>query len=160
LLSHHGGPFRPCRATRWLFIVSLNLEGQWIPLRLYSTNGARRTRPSLFCPGRQPRKPGTRSQRHCLTRRRYRLSTLPPKKPAPPPGPRGFTTDALRRGRGLEPPQAPSPTTFALMNELDALAEDLAMRSRASTDQRSEPDQGSEAENSDERKEKEEEDRT
>jgi hypothetical protein len=64
----------------------------------------------------------------------------------PAPGPQSFAPDALRREPVFESAQAPSATTFELMNQLDALAQDLAAKSHASVDQRSEPDQRSEAE--------------
>jgi hypothetical protein len=64
----------------------------------------------------------------------------------PAPGPQSFAPDALRREPVFESAQAPSATTFELMNQLDALAQDLAAKSHVSVDQRSEPDQRSEAE--------------
>jgi hypothetical protein len=71
----------------------------------------------------------------------------------PAPGPQAPALDALRREPGLVPTQAPSAATFELMNQLDALAQDLAAKSRASSDPPSEVENVQERE---EEKEKEE----
>jgi chemotaxis protein histidine kinase CheA len=64
----------------------------------------------------------------------------------PAPGPQSFAPDALRKEPVFESAQAPSATTFELMNQLDALAQDLAAKSHASVEPRIEPDQRSEVE--------------
>jgi chemotaxis protein histidine kinase CheA len=64
----------------------------------------------------------------------------------PAPGPQSFGPDAVRREPVFESAQAPSATTFELMNQLDALAQDLAAKSQASVEPRIEPDQRSEVE--------------
>src|SRR5262249_23522720 len=56
----------------------------------------------------------------------------------PAPGPQAPAEGVLRKEPALAPTQAPSATTFELMNQLDALAQDLAVRSRASSEQHSE----------------------
>jgi hypothetical protein len=64
----------------------------------------------------------------------------------PAPGPQSFALDSARSEPVIESAQAPSATTFELMNQLDALAQDLAAKSHASLDQRIEQDQPNEAE--------------
>jgi len=64
----------------------------------------------------------------------------------PAPGPQSLASDARQREAAIETAQAPSATTFELMNQLDALAQDLAAKSHALIDQRIESDQRSEAE--------------
>jgi len=64
----------------------------------------------------------------------------------PAPGPQPFGPDAVRREPVIESLQAPSATTFELMNQLDALAQDLAAKSHAAADERIESDQRSDAE--------------
>jgi hypothetical protein len=64
----------------------------------------------------------------------------------PAPGPQSFALDSARSEPVIESAKAPSATTFELMNQLDALAQDLAAKSHASVDQRIESDQRGEAE--------------